>query len=181
MIAFAAMIDNEKNESKFHRIHEAYKYTIFSVAYDITKNYHDAEDGMIDTLVKIISILDNIDEDSIGTNRCKNLVITIAKNTAIDLLRKKNCEKEAIEKLDTYNETVSIEELMIHIEQLQEVAKYINELNDKYRDVLYLRVLHELPAKKVGALLNISEFSVNMRFMRAKQMLAKKLKERGKQ
>lgn len=180
MIAFAAMIDNEKDESKFYRINEVYKHTIFSVAYDITKNYHDAEDVMTDTLVKIISILDDIDEDSIETKRCKNLIITIAKNTAIDLYRKKKREMEALEKLDTYNATAGVEELIIHVEQIQEVIDAINKLDDKYRDVLYLRALHDLPAKKVGALLNISEVSVNMRFMRAKQMLAKRLKEREK-
>ncbi len=178
MIAFGAMLDNEKNESKFYRINEMYKHVVFSVAYDITKNYHDAEDVMSDTWLKIISMINNIDESSIGTKRCKNLIITITKNTAIDLLRKKKYEKEAIKKLDVHYTAAGMEERIIHIEQLREAISLINELDEKYREVLYLRVLYELPAKKAGALLNISEDSVNMRFMRAKRMLVKRLKER---
>ena len=56
----------------------------------------------------------------------------------------------------------------------------IDQMDDKYRDVLRLKILHQLNSKETGKILNISEYNVNMRFMRAKVILAKMLKEHDK-
>ena len=53
-------------------------------------------------------------------------------------------------------------------------------MDDKYRDVLRLKILHHLNSKETGKILNISEYNVNVRFMRAKAILARKLEERNK-
>ncbi|MDO5403527.1 MAG: sigma factor-like helix-turn-helix DNA-binding protein [Eubacteriales bacterium] len=66
------------------------------------------------------------------------------------------------------------------MEDYQKVISCINEMDDKYRDVLRLRILHRLNSKETGKILNISEYNVNVRFMRAKVILARKLEERNK-
>jgi len=45
------MIDTPENLSKFELIYSKYKNTMFSVAYDLTKNVHTAE---FDVIVKIL-------------------------------------------------------------------------------------------------------------------------------
>lgn len=87
MLLFS-MVENEKDLSKFQRIYDQYKNMMYWVAYDITKNTHDAEDVVQLSLIKLIDILYRIEEEEIGRSRCKNLLITITKNTAIDHLRK---------------------------------------------------------------------------------------------
>ena len=85
MLLFS-MVENEKDLSKFQRIYDQYKNMMYWVAYDITKNTHDAEDVVQLSLIKLIDILYRIEEEEIGRSRCKNLLITITKNTAIDHL-----------------------------------------------------------------------------------------------
>uniref|UniRef100_UPI0025A63E5C RNA polymerase sigma factor n=4 Tax=Lachnospirales TaxID=3085636 RepID=UPI0025A63E5C len=74
----------------------------------------------------------------------------------------------------------SIEDLYIEMEDYQKVISCIDEMDDKYRDVLRLKILHHLNSKETGKILNISEYNVNVRFMRAKAILARKLEERNK-
>lgn len=180
MISLCSMIDSEENLSKFQRLYEKYKNTMYSVAYDILKNSHDAEDIVEDSLIKVIHILNKIDPADIDKPRGKNLMITIAKNTAIDYLRKVKNSPTLCDYIGEKYGEQNIEELYIEAEDYNDVVRCINEMDDKYRDVLRLRVLYHLSSKEVGKILNITEYSVNMRFMRAKTILAKKLEERGK-
>ncbi len=174
------MIDSKENLSKFQRIYEKYKNTMYSVAYDISKNSYDVEDIVEISLIKVIGILNDIDSEDIDRLRCKNLIITITKNTAIDYLRKTKNAPIPYEDVETQRAEKSTEELYIDMENYREVILYIDEMDDKYRDVLRLKALHHLSSKEAGKILNISEYSVNVRFMRAKAILKKKLKEHGK-
>ena len=174
------MIDGKENLSKFQRIYEKYKNTMYSVAYDILKNSHDAEDIVETSLIKVIDILNKIDDDEIGSSRCKNLMITITKNTAIDYIRKSENGPVPYDNIETQRSYKSAEELFIEMERYRDVILCIDQMDDKYRDVLRLKILHQLNSKETGKILNISECNVNMRFMRAKVILAKILKEHEK-
>lgn len=177
MIYLLDMIDSADNLSKFQQIYEKYKNTMYYVAFDITKNSHDAEDIVQLSLLKLIDILYKIEEDDISKPRCKNLMITITKNTAIDHLRKIDASPVPYEHIDFTESSRSSEELYIEAEDYQTLIKCIDEMEDKYRDVLRLRILHGLNAKETAKILNTNEFNVNTRLMRAKKSLASKLKE----
>lgn len=179
MIILCDMIDNPTDLSKFQRIYERYHNTMYLVAYDILKNVHDAEDTVANSLIKVIGILNKIDADDIDKPRGKNLMITIAKNTALD--HKKKVENKIIpkESVEDHGLDSGVETLYIDTENYKELVECINELDDKYRDVFRLKVIYELSSREIGDLLNITEQNVNMRYMRAKAMLKKKLEERG--
>lgn len=174
------MIDSKENLSKFHRIYEKYKNLMYIVAYDISKNSHDAEDIVENSLIKVIGMLNTIDSEDIDKSRGKNLMITITKNTAIDFLRKREHIPMPCEYIEDQQAEKNIEDLYIEMENYQEVISCIDELADKYKDVLRLKILYQLNSKEIGKILNISEYNVNVRFMRAKAILAKKLEERNK-
>lgn len=178
MIILCDMIDSEEERLKFECIYEMYKVTMYSVAYDIVKNLHDAEDIVEESMIKVIDILDNIEERQIGTSKCKNLMITIAKNRAVDYWRKSKRMPILLNDIDVQKTYDNVEELYINLENYRELIQCLNTLEDKYLDVLNLKVLHHLSSKQVAGIIGISEANVNMRFMRAKKMLAKKLKER---
>lgn len=180
MIILCAMIDDENELSKFQQIYTLYKNTMYSVAYDISKSIHDAEDIVEDSLIKIVENLKDINPEEIDKPRCKNLVITITKNTAIDQLRKKEKLPIPSEYIEEQLMEISTEELYIDMENYQNVIACIDEMDDKYREVIRLKVLHERSSKEIGKILNISEQHVNVRFMRAKEILARKLGERNK-
>lgn len=178
MIIFCDMIDSKDGQQKFERIYNLYRKTIYAVAVDIIKDSHEAEDILEETLIKVIGILDDIEEDSIGMPKCKNLMITIAKNTAIDHWRKLQRIPSPIEDLGIKDTCQNVEELYIDTENFKELVLCFREMDSMYLDVLKLKILYHLSSKKIADILNTSEANVNMRFMRAKRMLAKKLEER---
>lgn len=179
MISLCAMIDSEEDRTKFQRIYDEYIYTMYSVAYDIVKNYHDAEDIVQEALVKIAYTLGNIHDEEIGTQKCKNLMITITKNRAIDFRKKakrKECPVEDDREFVTQRDG---EAVCLEMENFRELVDCIVSMDEIYRDVLRLKVLHGFSSKEIGYILDISEISVNMRYMRAKRILMKKLEEKG--
>lgn len=180
MIILCDMIDSEKELSKFRRFYETYKNTMYSVSYDITKHEQDAEDIVAESMIKVISILHKIDKESIGKTKCKNLAITIAKNTAIDYVRKKEHEPIPVETVEFYQNDKSTEELYIDMENYQELIECIGSLEDKYKDVLRLKILYRFSSKEIAVILNITEANVNMRFSRAKKILRERMEEQGK-
>lgn len=177
MINFCDMIDNEKAMSKFEKIYHKYRNTMYYVAYSLTKNAYDAEDIVEDSLVKVIEMLHKIDEDTIDQQRCKNLMITIAKNTAVDFLRKMNHEAIPLETLESTPAGEGPEDLLIKVEDYKNLADCINRLRDIYKDVLYLRIFHQLSSKETARILNTNEANINTRLKRAKRMLYQMLKE----
>lgn len=178
MIILCDMINNVEDLSKFERIYESYKNTLYAVAFDIVKNHHDAEDIVEESLIKVIGILSDIEGEMIGTPRCKNLMITIAKHQAIDYWRKQKRLPIPTDELPNSKEDQNVEELYINLENYRELLKCLDELDEKYRDVLKLKILYDLTSKKIADILNITESNVNVRFMRAKKILAKRLRER---
>lgn len=75
---------------------------------------------------------------------------------------------------------VKVQKRFIEMESYREVILCIDQMDEKHREVLRLRILHHLNSKEIGKILNINEYNFNVRFMRAKQILAKKLKEHQK-
>ncbi len=177
MIILMNMIEDEQSLSKFQKLYNQYKNIMYWVAYDICKNEQDAEDIVEEAFIKVIKILYKIVEDEIDTIRCKNLMITIAKNTAIDFIRKREHEMISTEVVEIEKENKSAEDICIDIENYRELVFCIGLLEEKYRDILRLKILYELNSKEIASILNISEANVNMRFMRAKRMLKEKLEE----
>ena len=57
MIILCDMIDRDEDKSKFARIYSLYKYTMYSVAYDMSKCVEDAEDIVEESFIKVIGIL----------------------------------------------------------------------------------------------------------------------------
>lgn len=176
MIFLAAMIDNEKEQSKFDRIYNTYKNMVYAVAYDVLKNVHDAEDTVQISFIKVIRLLPRIDENDIDTLKFRKLMIIIARNTAIDLLRKAKILPIPCEEIEA--ETLQdAEELYFKTEDYKNLVRCLNELNEGYQDILRLKLLYRLSAKEIAQILNITEVNVNVRYIRAKRRLAAMLEE----
>lgn len=171
-----SMIESEGDLSKFRYIYNRYKYMMFQIAYDVSKNTHDSEDIVQLSLIKVIEILDKLKEEELDKPRFKNLLITITKNTAIDHLRKTSHTPIPYEIIEKPELSRSAEDLYIEMEDYNKLIQYIDELSYKYQEILRLRILHHLSPGETAKILNISEVNVNTRLSRAKKLLAKKLR-----
>lgn len=176
MIIYLAVIDTEERRSKFEQIYDNYKYTMLYVAKGIVKEHLSAEDVVHDTFLKLIEIIDDIED--VNSSKSKGLILTIVKHKAIDYLRKLKPERstpiDEVEFSLADDQPISLERI-INTEGYNRLLDLIGELDEKYSAVIELKYIHGYSVKEIANILDITEKNANMRIFRARKILIKKL------
>ena len=136
----------------------------------------DAEDLTIVVFTKAFDKLESFDVSKPFTS----WLYTIANNTFKDYLRKINRQPEPIE-IDPYDEInwgtgKNTEVEFIEDEELKRLLSVINQLPEKYKEVILLKGLEELSYEEIAKKTELSMSNVKIRLMRGKQLLADLLK-----
>ena len=157
-------------------IYKEYFETVKKYLFCLTHNNDIAEELTQETFYKAVKNIHTFKDDcKISVWLCK-----IAKNTWLDSIKKnKNIKDMAdnelfeIESLETTDETV------ISNQGKLELYKKIQKLDEKTRDVIYLRITGDLNFKEIGDIFNKTENWAKITFYRGKQKLKEvKLHER---
>ena len=157
-------------------IYKEYFETVKKYLFCLTHNNDIAEELTQETFYKAVKNIHTFKDDcKISVWLCK-----IAKNTWLDSIKKnKNIKDMAdnelfeIESLETTDETV------ISNQGKLELYKKIQKLDEKTRDVIYLRITGDLNFKEIGDIFNKTENWARITFYRGKQKLKEvKLHER---
>ena len=164
-------------QEKLNYIANSYMKAMWAKAYSVISDAHEAEDACQEAFIKIIRIIDQIED--VTEARSRALCCMIARNTAIDMARKNG---RAAPTEDIYMELdapvpekdgpESIAESKEGVEQL---AALIEELPEGYREVLRLRCLYEMSAEQAADILGINANTVNIRLSRARKLLKDRL------
>lgn len=166
-----------ENEGKIEYIYRNYYSFMAYTASGYLKDRSDIEDAVHDAMLKIIGIIDRIDEAD--TLRTKNLCGVIAKNTAIDKLRAKSSkfiEFDAAYDIPS-DPSDGPEQISVNNESFNILIKAIDSLGDIYRDVVRLKYISDLKEREIAELLGLPPKTVNQRIFRAKRILRQALKE----
>jgi len=107
---------------------------------------------------------------------------TVVRNTAIDCYRKKqkHIETEGSSDPDQIEEVLDkrqLEAIVIDNYNYERLLKKIDELPKKYRDMLVMHYLFDLPVKEIAVQLSLSEANAYARMCRAKNLLQKAMQE----
>ena len=162
------------DKNTFYNIYEKNKYLMFSIAMDILKDQYSAEDAVQEAFVKILKHFEKIDD--IESNRTKRMIITITKNCAIDIYRKRSrqwnseTDIENVGHLDYIDNYFTVED---------ERYKCINELPDTYKEILILKYSSGFSNVEIAEILEVSEVNVRKRISRARKLLKKNMEGRG--
>ncbi len=149
------------------QIYKQYFETVNKYLFCLTHNNDISEELTQETFYKAIKKIDTFKGD------CKISVwlCQIAKNSWYDYCKKnkkiiKNEEwlLEILEENSTEKEIISNDEKMLLYKKLQ-------KLNEKMREVVYLRITGELSFKEIGIILNKTENWARVTFYRAKNQL----------
>lgn len=138
---------------------ETYSYVRFAI-YSYVQNGYVIEDLIQDVYMKVNKHIANYNYNSFS-----NWIYTIAKNTALDYVKKK---KEV-----ALNDTSYIPD--------NATNPYLNyalsHLDAKLREVFLMKVLLGHTTKKIADILELKPSQVNLMFYEAKEKLKKSLKE----
>jgi len=123
------------------------------------KDPEDMKDLTQDVYLKLTTKIDNYKGGSF-----ENFIYTMAKNTAIDFLRKKKEEK--IDDIDS-----------ISSNNINPCLKFaINTLDELHKNIFLMKVLLNTSTKQLSKIFNMSPYEVNKAYKEAKIILRKELK-----
>lgn len=168
------MIDKNEDKRKFVVLYEQYRYLMMQVAYNVLFDYYFAEDAVQNAFIKIAKNMDKINE--VDSRETKRYLITITKNAAIDIYRKRSIKMKKEIFVDELGEN---EKPITYMETDMDngVLDILKNLPIKYRDVFLLKYSSNLENKEIAELLKISEGSVRQRIARGKVIIQNALNE----
>ncbi|MBR6242830.1 MAG: RNA polymerase sigma factor [Ruminococcus sp.] len=143
-----------------------FKGSVFAVAFGITSDYHLSEDCVAETFVR----LTQVKKFSAKKGDGKGFILTIARNTALELRRRYRKEIKDVY-LQTYGEADKTVENSIYINQL------LGNLSDKQRQVVVLKCCAELTFKEIAKIMKSPESTVKSRYKKAVAILQEKAGE----
>ena len=171
---FLAMIDTPEDRRQFEIHHEKYRYLMQRVAWDVLRDGFLAEDAVHNAFVNLAKHMDDIeDTDSLRTKR---YLITIVKNSAVDLYRKRNIQARREVYLEELEET-DLPRTYAETDLENAVLDILKNLPAKYRDIFLLKYSSHLDNHEIARLCGISEGTVRQRISRGKALIEKKLEE----
>ena len=118
--------------------------------------------------LKIIKNIDKIED--VKSNKTKGFIVTIVKNSSIDIYRKLQMEKNKVQKIE--NEIKGFEQEVYDTDILpNKVDVAILKLPERYKQVFFLKYSHGLHDNKIAEILDISPSTVRTRIKRGKEKL----------
>ena len=169
------------NVNAFRDLVESYKKRIFFLAYDLTGNFHDAEDLSQEVFIKMFHSLKKFR----GEAKLSTWLYRITINTWIDTKRTSNfklreleepLEEKTLEHLHISNESDDYPDKCAEMSLLQKHVQHsLQSLSPRERSVFVLRHYHDMRITEIGETLHISVGSVKSHLFRAVKKLQKSL------
>ena len=147
-------------------IYKKYSKIVFCYLLSLTNNTEVAKDLTQSTFYSVVKNIHKFkNESSMTTWLCK-----IAKNKWLDYYKKTKKYNET--NIDEVNEMLfaeeSFEDEYADREEVLNLYKKIHKLDEKSKEVIYLRIRGELKFKEIGLIMGKSEEWVRITFYRAK-------------
>ncbi len=166
-------------EGAFGELTRRHLEGVYSFTLRFIGSSHDAEDVVQDTFLKAWKSLKKYDARS---SKFKTWLYRIARNTAIDFLRKKKhvpfSQFETDAGVNVLMETVASEEelpesLMAKLEDAKELHATLEQLPPKAREIVLLYYTNDMTFEEIGEILGEPANTVKSRHRRALQALRK--------
>jgi RNA polymerase sigma-70 factor (ECF subfamily) len=155
-----------------------YKDDVYRIALLLLRNSSDAEEAVQETFLDVLRALPRYRID--GPARFETWLYRIATNRCKMRLRRRRPPSadwdelaERLESLEPYHDPQAAAQLG---EVRQAVWHVVDALADKYRTVILLRYLYDLPYREIAQVLEIREGTVKSRLHTAHSQLRERLK-----
>lgn len=173
MILYLQLLETPEQQSKFEQLYLEYRNLMFYIADRILHDQQDSEDVVHESFLKIIKMIDQIDDPKCP--KTKSLTVIIVERTAIDFWRRR--KKLPVTRLEeTEFELFSAKDIP-HAESHLDLATAMAALPAKYRQLILLRYDNGFSETEVAQLLSMSPANVHKTIQRAKKKLEQILEE----
>lgn len=166
-------------ESKYSKLVQKYSDMVYRIAFSYMKNREDAEDIYQNVFLKLFNkrFFSDMEHEKrwlirVTMNECHSLYRSPWKK------RRQECEDLEI-LLEEQQIKIQSEQKHTISDELEEVTDMLNALSEKYSIALYLYYYEEYSIKEIARILRRKESTVRTQLMRGKELLRKKIEERG--
>lgn len=169
------------NQEAYEEIVTLFQHRLYHVCYRMLSNQQEAEDIAQEAFVRAFINIHTFDQK----RKFSTWLFRIATNLCIDRIRKKkpdyylDAEVPGTEGLSMYSQVAADTELPeeeVEKMEVQERVQYeIGQLPDKYRSVIILRYLEELPLQEISEILELPLGTVKTRIHRGRAALKKQM------
>lgn len=168
----------------FSEIVRRYQDRVFRFVYNQVGSYDEALDASQDVFVQVLESLSSFRGESkfstwlysVTSNYCKNHRRKRFRTRSISISR--GTAEEEYE-IPLHDERECIEEKVLLNEMVEAVREEMSRLPEDYRDILQLRDVEGLPYEEIAKATGITLSNVKVRIHRGREMLKKKMAERG--
>lgn len=168
MLNFTSSLLNEEEKSKIEYIYFQYRNLMYSVAYKVLRNEHEAEDAVHQAFIKIAENTGKISD--VTSPRTKSFAVTVVEHTAIDRYRKISRHSEA--DILHYESEAAIE-----YTGDDALADCILKLPVRYRHAIVLKYYNGYSTREIAEIMDISYSAAGKLEQRARNELEKLCKE----
>lgn len=162
------------NKRKFVILYEKYKFLMQKVATDVLHDSYLAEDAVHNAFMKLSKHMGDVGEiDDLSTKR---YLITITKNAAIDIYRKRNSQMHK----EIYVDELGEDKLPVSYMETDidnDVLDVLKNLPVKYRDIFLLKYSSQLKNSEIAEICGIKEVTVRQRIARGKVLIEEELRK----
>ena len=176
------------DELLFEEMVNRYSNCIYATAFRVTRNHHDSEEVLQEVLLVLAKKLDTFRSDS----KFSTWLYRVTLNTCYGRVRtdKKHANDISIEDYAPYDKNGSLGGkvkskewsnnpylILYRKEALEIIEKAIANLPEKYRVVIHLSDIEQLPQDEISSILGISVGAVKSRLHRARLFLRDKISD----
>jgi RNA polymerase sigma-70 factor (ECF subfamily) len=150
-----------------------YSNALYSVAFNVVRDFHLAQDITQEALIKAFMSLNRLESpDKFGS-----WLYAIVHRQSIDWLRKKRNEDRLVGVAQIDSQHESVEDMIIRSEIHQSLWSAIHALEEKNRLIIILFYISGLSMKEISSFLDLSVQAVESRLRRSRKRLRQDLED----
>ena len=164
-------INTAASPQTLEEMYEQYHKLIYHIAYNITKDVHLSQDVSQETFLKAYIKMDTLEDPA----KIKSWLTTIAKCTAIDIIRQRSKRNETC--IEEHEEFHAIEDHHSLEDEIDarflksSIQDHITHLPLTQQEVMALKVTEDMSDREIATRLNLPPSTVKTRFHRARKQL----------
>jgi len=178
----------EGDASAFDQLVQRHRTTLFNFIYRFINDRESAEEITQEVFIRIYRNIGKFRPElssfrtwlyRIASNLCKNELRNRNRHSRIiTKLTGANTDEESDNRIEKLPDTSPGPDVQLEQNELQEIlSSVISHLPEKYRTILILRDIEDMPYEDIAKIINKPEGTVKSRLNRARHMLKDKMKD----
>jgi RNA polymerase sigma-70 factor (ECF subfamily) len=177
-------------EEAFDELVRKHQQRVFNIAYQVLRNFEDANEVAQDSFVKVYQHLAEFRGESAFTTWLYQIVTNLARNRVRYNQRRHKDDSVSLDcgeddesgqpHIQPADPAQTPDKIAAVAEQTRVIERAMEQLSEAHREVLVLRVLQELSYEEIAAVLECSIGTVKSRIARAREELQKVLRQAEK-